>query len=176
VEDVATQVRGWGFLTLYYLHFDLPDVAGQYATRLLDVVTTTSPVVFPTLDGYVACAAFYLRALSLNPSRDARAQAFAACWALAGYGRAFEIGRPYALAFAGWRAMLQDAPGKALRLAERARGLAERLNLPLAEAAALALLLRLSRRDALAARAESLRATTDIRIDLLLPFSSNTGD
>jgi hypothetical protein len=176
VEDAATQIRGWGFLTLYYLHFDLPDVAGQYAAPLLRVVTTTSPVVFPTLDGYVACAAFYLRALSLNASRDAGAQASGACRALAGYARAFDIGRPYALAFAGWLALLQGAPGNALRLAERARGLAERLNLPLAEAAAIALLLRLSRRDALAARAESLRANTGIRIDLLLPTSSNTGD
>jgi len=136
VDDAGTRVRALGFLTLYYLQFDLMDIAQDYAASLIDVISRTQPVAFPTLDGYLICAVFYLRALAVQPSRDHVAQARRACRALDTFGKAFAIGRPYALAFSGWLAALQGSAAKARRLGEQARALAQRLKMPSAEAAA----------------------------------------
>lgn len=174
IDDNATRMRVLGLLTLYYMHYNLMDVAYNYATTLLDTISRTSPIAFPAIDGYVTCALFFLRRLALHPCAANEAQAQQVCSAFHTLARTFDMARPYASVCTGWYWSLRKNRSRAVQFGETARRSAQQHRLPLAEALACALLLEhLPHADArvkqIAERARTLRSATSICVELLSP-------
>lgn len=175
LDDMATQIRALGFLILYYLSFNVLDVAESYAESLFRSISGTTPIAFPTLEGYISLVLFYLSKLAVQPSRQTWLQARTACQRLNIFARSFAIGKPYALLFNGWLLALSNQTSRAIQTGKRALAFAQKLRMPIAESAACGLLVYcLPPQDLhhgrFRAAIRSIQEVTGIKVNLLMPL------